>query len=166
MAVVNGFAPIENPNATILILGSMPGVASLTAHEYYAHPRNAFWPIISFVYGIPLALSYPERVNALQQTNIAVWDVLQQCERLGSLDSAINKDSRQPNDFKTFFSRHQNIHTIIFNGAEAEKSFRQTVMPKLDANRYQLIRAPSTSPAYTLSLAQKMQQWQSLLEQA
>lgn len=166
MAVVSSFAPIENPNATLLILGSMPGVASLTAQQYYAHPRNAFWPIMAAVYDINLDSCYEERVCALQQTNVAVWDVLQQCERVGSLDSAITKGSQTPNDFKTFFLLHRKINTILFNGAEAEKSFRRTVLPQLATVNYQLLRAPSTSPAYTLPLADKLQRWQSLLSKA
>ena len=119
MAVVSSFAPITNPKATILILGSMPGVASLSAQQYYAHQRNAFWPIMSAVLGIDLDSPYVERVKALQQTHVAVWDVLQQCERAGSLDSAIQKDTRSPNDFASFFSSHVNIKTIAFNGVEA-----------------------------------------------
>lgn len=163
MAVVTSFAPITNPSATILILGSMPGVASLTAQQYYAHPRNAFWPIMAAVFGIDLALCYAERVKALQQTHVAVWDVLQQCERAGSLDSAIQKKTRYPNDFRSFFQAHKQLKTIVFNGAEAEKSFKQTVLPVLQPLDYQLVRAPSTSPAYTLSLSEKVKCWQALL---
>ncbi len=166
MAVVTSFDPITNPDATILILGSMPGVASLAAQQYYAHPRNAFWPIMSVVLGIDLSLSYDARVKALQQTHVAVWDVLQQCERAGSLDSAIQKETRYPNDFRSFFQQHQQLKTILFNGAEAEKSFKQTVLLAFEQLDYQLVRAPSTSPAYTLSLAEKIKRWQALLVEA
>lgn len=163
MAVVTSFAPITNPQATILILGSMPGVASLNAQQYYAYPRNAFWPIMAAVFQIDLNWSYDARVQALQRTHVAVWDVLQQCERAGSLDSAIQKETRYPNDFRRFFRTHTQIKTIVFNGAEAEKSFKQTVLPDIEPFDYQLLRAPSTSPAYTLPLAEKIKRWQVLL---
>jgi len=164
MAVVTGFPPITNPNASTLILGSMPGVASLAAQQYYAHPRNAFWVIIEAVFGIDKTLAYSQRVQALQQTPVAVWDVLQQCDRSGSLDSAIKTDSRYPNDFVKFFGEHVHIKTVVFNGGEAEKSFRQTVLPTLaSVPALTLLRAPSTSPAYTLALAEKITQWRLLL---
>lgn len=164
MAVVNSFPPIANPHATILILGSMPGIASLVAQQYYAHPRNAFWSVMEAVFKIDKTLTYAQRVQALQQTHVAVWDVLQQCERSGSLDSAIKHESRYPNDFVSFFDKYAQIKTVVFNGGEAEKSFRQTVLPDLaGADALTLLRAPSTSPAYTLALDNKIEQWQLLL---
>lgn len=166
MTVVTSFAPIVNPNATILILGSMPGIASLTAQQYYAHPRNAFWPIMSAVFQIDLNLPYGARVKALQQTNVAVWDVLQQCERAGSLDSAIQKETRYPNEFKGFFQQHDQLEMIVFNGAEAEKSFKKMVLPEFEQLDYELVRAPSTSPAYTIRLTEKINHWQALLVEA
>lgn len=81
------FNPITNQSAKILILGSMPGVKSLEANEYYAHPRNAFWPIMNAIFGFDAALPYTQRIAALKAANVALWDVLQQCERTGSLDS-------------------------------------------------------------------------------
>jgi len=163
LSVVTSFAPIENPNAAFVVLGSMPGVASLTAQQYYAHPRNAFWPIMAALFQIDINWPYAQRVKALQQTKVAVWDVLQQCERVGSLDSAIEKDSRYPNDFLEFFKQHPKIKTIIFNGVEAEKSFQQTVASTLDMAMLSCVRLPSTSPAHTMKLADKINAWQSVL---
>lgn len=163
MAVVTSFAPITNPKATILILGSMPGVASLEAQQYYAHPRNAFWPIMSAIYQVDLNLPYVKRVKALQKTNVAVWDVLQQCERAGSLDSAIQKESRCPNDFEAFFNTHMHINKIVFNGGEAERSFKQKVANSLDMSMFKTVRLPSTSPAHTMKVADKVKAWQSVL---
>jgi double-stranded uracil-DNA glycosylase len=160
MHTITSFAPISNPNATILILGSMPGIASLNAHQYYAHPRNAFWPIMSSIYHIDVNLPYEARISALQNNKVALWDVLQRCERQGSLDSAIKTGTRVPNDFDNFFSRHPKIRLIAFNGAEAESSFQKYVLADLKStNVLQFIRLPSTSPAHAISLEKKQIAW-------
>lgn len=163
MATVQSFEPLANPNATILILGSMPGVASLNAQQYYAHPRNAFWPIMAELYQIDSHLPYPKRLQALQKIKIALWDVLQQCERQGSLDSAIKVDSQLPNDFVTFFKQHMKIKIIAFNGAKAEKIFMQTVAKQIDLTHYDCVRLPSTSPAYPLPVVEKIKIWRDSL---
>ncbi|MFY0663504.1 MAG: DNA-deoxyinosine glycosylase [Natronospirillum sp.] len=159
-ATVHSFPPIEPPQARVLILGSMPGVASLNAHQYYAHPRNAFWPIMSALFGAGPDLPYDERVAVLQAHGIAVWDVLASCERPGSLDAAITKTSMVPNNFEDFLAHHPQVRHIFFNGGTAEQSFRRQVLPKLDADRLVLQRLPSTSPAHAaLSLTQKLAAW-------
>lgn len=163
MSVVTSFSPICRKDATVLILGSMPSIASLQAQQYYAHPRNGFWHIISAIYGIDATQDYAERVTALQQQKVAVWDVLKQCERNGSLDSQIKTNSRIVNDFTWFFAAFPAISRIVFNGAEAEKSFKKTVLhqqtlPDLAIN-IPMIRVPSTSPAYTLKLDAKITAW-------
>lgn len=124
MTTVNSFPPIAHPSAHTLILGSMPGVLSLRASQYYAHPRNAFWPIMASLYGFNAALPYTQRVGLLQAAGVAVWDVLHSCVRPGSLDSAIAQGTRVPNDIETFLRQHPHIKLVGFNGAEAEKSFR------------------------------------------
>ncbi len=120
MTKVNSFAPIANPTATILILGSIPGTASIKANQYYAHPRNAFWPIMGTLFNFDSALPYEARIGAIKKSNVAVWDVLLTCIRPGSLDSAIQTGSRIPNDFAVFFNQHPFIRLIAFNGVEAE----------------------------------------------
>jgi double-stranded uracil-DNA glycosylase len=164
MHTAKSFNPITNPFAKILILGSMPGVKSLEANQYYAHPRNAFWPIMEAIFGTNAASPYAHRIMALKAANVALWDVLQQCERTGSLDSAIKPSSRIPNDFELFFQQHPHIKLVGFNGAEAEKSFNRYVLHKLNLPNMQFVRLPSTSPAYTMSLANKVEIWRDLLQ--
>ncbi len=163
MSHIKSFPPIANPQATILILGSMPGIASLNAQQYYAHPRNGFWPIMADTYKFDLALPYAVRVNALQKTNVAVWDVLKHCDRIGSLDSAIIQDSVEINDFATFFNTHPHIKTLAFNGAVAEKQFVRNKSKLLEIQDKQFVRLPSTSPAHTMPLNEKRAIWQTAL---
>lgn len=163
---IASFPPIASPNATILILGSIPSIASLDAVKYYAHPRNAFWSIMSDIFSINPTLSYQNRIEALKTANVALWDVLQQCERQGSLDSAIKKGSRIPNDFSAFLSQHSYIRLIAFNGREAENSFKKHVQSKLNLRAMQLVGLPSTSPAHTMPLNEKKAAWRSALKQA
>ncbi|WLD58096.1 DNA-deoxyinosine glycosylase [Salinispirillum sp. LH 10-3-1] len=162
---VNSFPPIEPPQARLLILGSMPGVASLNAQQYYAHPRNAFWPIMGGLFGASPELPYSERVAVLQAHGIAVWDVLASCERPGSLDAAITKSSMVPNDFNEFLTRHPSVRHVFFNGGTAEQSFRRHVLPLVHDHTLILQRLPSTSPAHAaMSLAHKLAAWSVIKE--
>ena len=97
---IQSFPPIENRNARVLILGSMPGKASLDAGQYYAHPRNTFWPIMAALTGVDAAMPYAKRARALQDSGIALWDVLACCTRNGSLDSEINIATEVANDLR------------------------------------------------------------------
>jgi len=158
----HGFPPIYHQSAKILILGSMPGEASLQQQQYYAHPRNAFWFIMQNVFDIPENTTYEEKCDALKQNQIAVWDVMQACERQGSLDVAIKNDSIQTNDFAWLFSECPNIERILFNGAKAEQEYIKRVLPMLPEafQLHQRIRMPSTSPAMaSLSKEQKLAAW-------
>lgn len=139
------FPPIASPDAKILILGSMPGQASLDAQRYYAHPRNLFWPIMSRLLGFDVTLPYAERANLLQQFGVAMWDVLQSCQREGSLDSNIKDET--PNDFSVFLNNHPHIHTIFFNGEKAATSFKRHVVMTPEIEALTQVRLPSTSPA-------------------
>ena len=156
------FPPVAAPVARVLILGSMPGIRSLEAGQYYAHPRNLFWPIIEALFDIPVAWPYEARCEALAEKGIALWDVIGRCERDGSLDSAIRNQTLQPNDFTGFFTRHRKIRRVFFNGAKAEEVFRRRVLPTLDSlgKVLTLTKLPSTSPAYAaLSFEQKLAAW-------
>lgn len=141
------FAPIEGPDARVLILGSMPGQRSLRENQYYAHPHNRFWPFMGELVGAMPALPYPARCARLVAAGIALWDVLASCEREGSLDSAIRDRTAQANDFATFLASHPGIGTVLFNGAKAESSFHRRVVPTLARPELKLRRLPSTSPA-------------------
>lgn len=161
--VVRSFPPLAAPDARALILGSMPGVESLRAGQYYAHPRNAFWRIMGDLVGASPDLPYAARVRRLKQSRIAVWDVLAACAREGSLDSAIDEDSVIPNDLVTFLSRHKAIGHVFFNGATAERCFRRHVAPGLESGSLRLLRLPSTSPAHAArSYREKLAQWRTV----
>jgi len=165
-SLIRGFAPISRPDARILILGSMPSRESLARQRYYAHPRNAFWPIVTSLFGIT-ATSYAERAELLKQQGMAVWDVLKTCFRTGSLDSDIEDRTIVTNDFQEFYACHPGISRIFFNGAKAESVYLKHVLPDLDEalTTLRLQRLPSTSPAHAaLSLEQKREAWRVLLE--
>lgn len=164
MALIYSFPPIADKNARILILGSMPGRASLTAHEYYAHPQNHFWRIMSELLDVETGSSYETRVKAAKSARIAVWDVLQSCTREGSLDSSIARDTQTANDFHAFFQTYKQITHIFFNGAKAEACFKQHGLRELDDVSLTYLRLPSTSPAHaSVKFAQKLQEWRAIL---
>jgi len=155
-----GFPPVADPSATVLILGSMPGERSLVAGQYYAHPRNAFWPIMTRLIGLHPDDSYPVRLAALKGAGIALWDVLRSCEREGSLDIRIASESMETNDFQGFFRHHPDIQRVYFNGAASEKYFRKHVLPGLSLAGLEFCRLPSTSPACAISFDKKLDAWQ------
>jgi TDG/mug DNA glycosylase family protein len=161
MARIRSFPPIAGPDPHTLILGTMPGVASLTAGQYYAHSRNAFWTILGRLLGFDAQLDYTARIQQLLTAGIAVWDVLQFCERRGSLDSRIQGGSVVANDFKEFFHRHPGVVRVCFNGATAQALFRRHVMPTLDDAPWRsYVRLPSTSPANAaIALSAKLDAW-------
>ncbi len=166
MARVRGFPPISRPDARILILGSMPSRESLARRQYYAHPRNAFWPILTDLLQIE-ATAYEERVEQVKRRRVAIWDVLEACFRNGSLDSAIDDESLVANDFSAFYTGHPNIERVFFNGAKAEAVYRRRVLPTLSgtAAALPLQRLPSTSPAHAgMSLQRKKAAWRVLIE--
>ncbi|MDH5552292.1 MAG: DNA-deoxyinosine glycosylase [Nitrosomonas sp.] len=165
MAEITGFAPIADENAEVLILGSMPGCASLDANQYYAHKRNAFWRIISELLQLDATLTYEARVNALKSARIALWDVLHSCKREGSLDSRIETDTLIANDFQPFFQKHHKIKRVFFNGTKAETCFKQQVLRKHDFSSISFSRLPSTSPAHAAkSFECKLDAWRLILD--
>ncbi len=167
MSTIYSFAPIAGRQAKILILGSMPGQASLTAEQYYAHQRNAFWPILSAWLQLHPDANYAARVAALQSSPIALWDVLRSCKRTGSLDTGIEVGSEIVNDFQSFFATQPALTHIFFNGGKAEACFRRYVAASCDTSIFKLIRLPSTSPAHArLSLEEKRSVWHAALQMA
>ena len=160
MAIIHSFAPIAGDRAKILILGSMPGEASLAANQYYAHQRNAFWPIIAPLLLIQADASYQEKITALQSSHLALWDVFKSCERIGSLDTQIRSDNYTINDFASLFSSYKHISHIFFNGGTAERYFTRHVLPCCNLDAIQCLRLPSTSPANArLSFNDKRKIW-------
>ena len=164
-----GFPPIADERATVLILGTMPGEESLKKKEYYGNPRNTFWKIMARLFEFEHAAIYEERTKILKNNKIALWDVMQACERQGSLDSAIIDSSIAENDFVSFYSSHLNIRHVFFNGIKAEKEYRKRVLPRLsaEAKGIKYSRLPSTSPAMArLSFDEKLLEWSNIKKKA
>ena len=163
---VRSFPPVVDARARVLVLGSMPGVASLDAHRYYAHPRNLFWPILGAIVGFDPALPYDDRIARLGDAGIALWDVAGECVRPGSLDARIEAGSVVPNDIAGLLAAHPGITRVRFNGAAAETLFRRHVLPPLD-HVPDLLRLPSTSPAHAaMGFEPKLAAWRAGLASA
>ena len=133
MSVITGFPPIADNNSIILILGSMPSIRSLDAQQYYAHPRNSFWFIMARLFGDKAEMNYSEKKKLLLGNRIALWDVLNTCQRKGSLDSSIKNKSIVVNDFNGFFSDHPLIRAVFFNGSRAQQEYNRQVLDFLKA---------------------------------
>jgi hypoxanthine-DNA glycosylase len=161
---IHSFPPIAGRDAKVLILGSMPGQASLDAGQYYAHPKNRFWPIMGELFGFDADAPYEIRKQALIDAGIALWDVLQSCTRIGSLDTSIDHHTEIANDIPTFLHDHPGIHAVFFNGSKAEACYRRHVQPRI-GRPISCHRLPSTSPAHaSRSLAEKFAAWQTVKE--
>ncbi len=162
-ALSSGFPPVARRDARLLVLGSLPGVRSIEAQQYYAQPQNAFWRVMGELFGAARELAYAERLTKLKASGIALWDVAAAAERPGSLDSAIVHASVEANDFAGFFETHQRIGLICFNGAKAAELYRRLVLPTLDEPFVSIPtqRMPSTSPAHAaMPYAKKLEAWQ------
>lgn len=147
MAECKSFDPIINKNSKILILGSMPGIKSLDAQEYYAHPQNRFWKVIGIIFNANNLdkQNYKNKTELLLKNNIALWDTIKFCTREGSLDSAI--ENEKPNEINILLKNYTNIKTICLNGNKAYNALKK-YFPKLFAEeKYTIIKLPSTSPA-------------------
>jgi len=157
--MITGFAPIADEDSRALILGSMPSEASLAKGEYYGHPRNAFWPLISALLGEPMRSSYAARVDMLRRNGIALWDVVASCEREGSGDAAIRRVV--VNDFPAFYAAHPNIRYVFFNGGKAWELYKRHV--GFDEGRHVYERLGSTSPAHAVPFESRLKDWQRLI---
>ena len=158
---IYSFPPSAAPDAEILILGSMPGGESLRQQQYYAHSSNAFWKIMGDLFGFQKNAAYNERLEALIKNRIALWDSLKSCRREGSLDSDIKDAS--PNDFRNFFAKHPEIKKIVFNGKSAQRLFLK-FNKKLNLENFEIISAPSTSPAHaSMNYQQKLAAWKNAI---
>ena len=155
--MIQSFLPYIDHNTRILILGTMPGVQSLEKQEYYAHPRNHFWKIMYTLFNsLPIDDAFSKKINLLQEHAIGLWDVLENCERKGSLDVHIK--NQKENDFISLFEQYPQINTIIFNGKESHKYFFKK-FGQINGITYYVM--PSTSPANTMSFDKKFALWSS-----
>jgi hypoxanthine-DNA glycosylase len=160
-----GMPAVIGAKPRVLVLGSMPGAQSLAHRQYYAHPRNHFWRIIEDVFRIPRELRYAQRTARLRQQGVALWDVVGECSRHGSLDAHIARDSLKLNDICGLLAAHPSCQRIIFNGVFAEQVFRKRILGAA-ATWHGLIlqRLPSTSPANAGSrYEQKLAAWRPAL---
>ncbi|HEY6512542.1 MAG TPA: DNA-deoxyinosine glycosylase [Burkholderiaceae bacterium] len=149
-----GLAPVVSPDTRLLVLGSFPSAASLAAAQYYAHPRNQFWPILSALWGVDLrALPYASRLAEARRRGLGIWDVYASCRREGSLDSAI--EEAMPNDLAGLVATLPRLSAIAHNGGESARTMRwtRTLVPHV-------VQLPSSSPANaSWSLARKVDAW-------
>lgn len=162
---LSGLAPVVSPEARLLILGSFPSEASLKAQQYYAHPRNHFWPILSAIWGLrgDEALqhrAYAERLPVVLSHGLAIWDVYAGCRREGSLDSAI--EQAELNDLRGLVQRLPGLRAIAHNGGESARHMRLTGQLGLPVHKL-----PSSSPANaSWSLDRKVAAWREVFVQA
>lgn len=157
----HSFEPVLGEDPHILILGSMPGGESLRRQQYYAFPANAFWRITGALFDFSPALPYPDRLSALRCSGVALWDVLRECSRDGSLDSNIREPI--PNDIVRLLEENPSICLIACNGGTAFRYFRKFIQPNLK-KEYPVVQLPSSSPAAArMSVAEKLSVWRKLL---
>jgi hypoxanthine-DNA glycosylase len=164
MTRVQSFAPIVGESPRILILGSMPGVASLEAVQYYAHPRNAFWPIMGELFAIDASADYARRIAQIGESPVILWDTLKHCYRPGSLDASIARDSVEANDIASLLEEYSEVRVVACNGAASANYFRKLVLPQIQSP-IEYLQMPSTSPANAgMNFAQKLDAWRRLLD--
>ena len=158
-AVLDGLGPVIDADTRLVVLGSFPGVASLRAQQYYGHPRNHFWRILSALWQLDLvALGYAEKLAQLRAHRLGLWDVYAACEREGSLDSAIRE--AQPNDLASLLRHTPRLEAIAHNGGESARSMRRSAALGLP-----VYRLPSTSPANaSWSFERKLAAWRAVFE--
>ena len=168
--LVESFPPQVGAGCRLLLLGTVPSVTSLAMRQSYAHPHNLFWPFMGELYGAGPELPYAARIARLQACGVGIWDVLERCERPGSLDSGIVAASEVPNDIPGLLRAHPSIAAIALNGAKAGQVFARRIEPAIDAARREnlvVLALPSTSPANaSIPRVAKLERWRELLRWA
>ncbi|ROI00205.1 DNA-deoxyinosine glycosylase [Chryseobacterium daecheongense] len=154
---ISSFPPIIDDASKILILGSIPGVKSLEKQQYYAHPQNAFWKIIFALFEEEFTENYAERIQVLKKHHIALWDVIDSCERKGSLDSEIRNE--EANQIAELLDKHPNIQAIFCNGGKSYKNLQKILGKDF---KIPIFLLPSTSPLHTVSLEKKLEDWEKI----
>ncbi len=154
---ISSFPPIIDNDSKILILGSIPGVKSLEKQQYYAHPQNKFWKIIFELIEEGFTEDYPEKIKMIKKHHIALWDVIDSCERKGSLDSEIKNE--EANQIEELLESYPNIKTIFCNGGKSYKNLQ-----KMLGKNYKIpvFLLPSTSPLHTISFEKKLEEWRKI----
>ena len=155
---ITGFPPVVNKSSKVIVLGSMPGVESLRVRQYYAHPRNQFWGIMSRLLKYGNVEKYADKKKMVLKHRIALWDVIDSCKRSGSLDS--NLRDVKVNNFRRFLKRYSNIRTVFCNGQAAFHLFKRHC-GSIDLPIFCL---PSTSPAHAVPINRKLRQWRMVLK--
>lgn len=165
-AIARGLLPVAAPDARVLVLGSMLGAESLRQRQYYAHPRNHFWPIAGALFGAGPELPYATRLQRLVDAGIALWDVLAECVRPGSLDASIDPATARVNDFAGFFAAHPRIRAVFCNGTYSASTFeRRVIRAGLLPTGIPMTRLPSTSPANaSWTLERKLDAWRAVAD--
>jgi hypoxanthine-DNA glycosylase len=157
---LQGLPPVVARGTRCLVLGSFPGEASLAAQQYYGHPRNHFWPLLSAIWQIDLAAwPYAKRLAEVRRRGLGIWDAYASCRREGSLDTAI--EAAELNDFAALRVRAPGLHLVLHNGAESARA-----APLLQGLGLATRRLPSTSPANaSWSFERKLQSWRAAFEE-
>lgn len=156
---ISSFPPIIDAQSEILILGSVPGVRSLEKQQYYAHPQNAFWKIIFELFDELPTGDYTARIRILKRHHIALWDVIDTCERKGSLDSEIRNE--EANRIGELLENYPGIKAIFCNGGKSYKNLQKILGKEY---RIPIFLMPSTSPLHTVPLAKKLESWEKIME--
>lgn len=157
--IINCFEPLKGSSPKVLILGTMPGGASLRRHEYYGYEHNAFWKLMFDILETPFSDKYAGRVKLLKSKGIALWDTIAECERQGSSDTAIKNIVY--NDIESFLKKNKSIKAVVLNGKFAHKVFTKAVKNDIEA---EILVMPSTSPANTVKYAEKLKKWRKIKE--
>jgi hypoxanthine-DNA glycosylase len=160
-ALLQGLAPVIARHSRLVVLGSFPGEASLRAQQYYGHPRNHFWPLLSAIWGVDLvAVPYAQRVAEARRRGLGLWDIYARCRREGSLDQAI--EDAEFNDLASLRRRAPSLKLVAHNGGESARAMKQ-----VQALGLPVLRLPSSSPANaSWSFDRKLQAWRAAFEQA
>lgn len=156
---ISSFPPFIDKQSEILILGSIPGMKSLEKQQYYAHPQNKFWKIIFELFSEEFTEDYSERINILKKNHIAIWDVIDSCERKGSLDSEIKNE--EANQIPQLLENYPNIKAIFCNGGKSYKNLQKLLGKNF---RIPIHLLPSTSPLHTISFERKFEEWKKILD--
>ena len=154
---ISSFPPVVYQDSEILILGSIPGAKSLEMQEYYAHPQNKFWSIVFELFNEDFTKDYQQKLQILRKNKIALWDVIDSCERKGSLESEIKNETG--NDILKLLEDYPNLKIIFCNGQKSYKNLIKTFEKNI---KIPIVALPSTSPLHTISFDKKLEVWQQI----